>query len=72
MQKAVKWNPPFHGMGEDQGRFQLSLLHEPCQSGFLTGHVTASCPPGSFKNQDTRYLDIHENDELNKAGSPNG
>ena len=42
-------------------------LHELRQSGFLPRHVTASCPPGESKSKDTRYLDIHEDDQLDEA-----
>jgi hypothetical protein len=29
--------------------------------------VAASCPPGESKDKDSRYLDIHEDDELDEA-----
>ena len=31
------------------------------------GDVVASCPPGESKGKDTRYLDIHEDDQLDEA-----
>ena len=43
------------------------LLHEVRQGGFLPRHVAASCPPGESKTKETRYLDIHEDDQLDEA-----
>ena len=43
------------------------MLHELRQSGFLQRHVVASCVPGESKSKDTRYLDIHEDDQLDEA-----
>jgi hypothetical protein len=43
------------------------LLHELRQSGFLPRHIAASCPPRESKSKDTRYLDIHEDDQLDEA-----
>ena len=33
---------------------------------FFRGASLRPLPPGEFKSKDTRYLDIHENDELNE------
>ena len=46
---------------------QLPLLHGVRGSGFLPRHVAASCPPGESKHKDVRYLDIHEDDQLDEA-----
>ena len=46
---------------------RLPLLHEVRQGGFLPRHVAASCPPGESKSKDMRYLDIHEDDQLDEA-----
>ena len=46
---------------------RLPLLHEVRQSGFLPRHVAASFPPGESKQKDVRYLDIHEDDQLDEA-----
>jgi hypothetical protein len=34
---------------------------------FFRGTPAASCPPGESKSKDTRYLDIHEDDQLGEA-----
>ena len=46
---------------------QLPLLHEVRQGGFLPRHVAASPPPGESKHKEVRYLDIHEDDQLDEA-----
>ena len=43
------------------------LLHEVRQGGFLPRHVAASSPPTESKSKETRYLDIHEDDQLDEA-----
>ena len=44
-----------------------SMLHEVRQGGFLPRRVAASFPPGESKQKDVRYLDIHEDDQLDEA-----
>ena len=46
---------------------QLSLLHELHQTGVLPWRVTQSPPPGKSKQKHVRYLDIHEDDEIDEA-----
>ncbi len=65
--KAVKWNSPFYGVEDERLVPQLSLLREIHQGGLLPRRVAASCPPGKSKHKDVRYLDIHEDDELDEA-----
>ena len=67
VRKAVKWNSPFYGSRGPGLVPQLPLLHEVRQGGFLPRHVAASCPPGESKHKDVRYLDIHEDDQLDEA-----
>jgi hypothetical protein len=43
------------------------LLHELRQGGFLPRHIAASCPPNESKTKETRYLDIHEDDQVDEA-----
>src|SRR6266516_4493751 len=52
VRKAVKWNSPFYGL-EGQGWFLGASLRP--------------VPPGESKSKDTRYLDIHEDDQLDEA-----
>ncbi len=45
---------------------QLPLLHEVHQSGVLPRHVTASTPSRRVQHKNVRYLDIHENDQVDE------
>jgi hypothetical protein len=66
VQKAVKWNSPFYGI-EGQGWFlNFHCLTKYVKVAFFRGTSLSPLPPGESKNKDTRYLDIHENDELDQ------
>jgi len=65
--KAVKWNSPLYGV-EGEGWF----LGIHCFTGyikvaFFRGLLLDPVPPGESKSQDTRYLDIHEDDAFDEA-----
>ena len=67
VQKAVKWNSPFYGV-EGQGWFlSFHCFTKYVKVAFFRGASLNPVPPGASKRQDTRYLDIHENDELDEA-----
>ena len=71
VRKAVKWNSPFYGVegqGEESGWFlSFHCFTQVREGGFLPRRVAASLPPGTSKQKDVRYLDIHEDDELDEA-----
>ncbi|MBR0899971.1 DUF1801 domain-containing protein [Bradyrhizobium tropiciagri] len=65
--KAVKWNSPLYGM-EGQGWFLgIHVFTRYVKVAFFRGASLHPVPPGKSKQQHTRYLDIHENDELDEA-----
>ncbi|WP_454695392.1 DUF1801 domain-containing protein [Achromobacter aegrifaciens] len=67
VQKAVKWNSPLYGM-EDQGWFlSVHCFTKYVKVAFFRGAKLQPVPPGPSKSQDTRYLDIREDDELDEA-----
>jgi hypothetical protein len=67
VQKAVKWNSPFYGI-EGQGWFLgIHVFTRYVKVAFFRGASLRPLPPGSSKSKDTRYLDIHEGDELDEA-----
>ncbi|MBX9459602.1 MAG: DUF1801 domain-containing protein [Rhizobium sp.] len=67
VQKAVKWNTPFYGI-EGQGWFLgFHCLTKYVKVAFLKGASLAPLPPGTSKQADVRYLDIHENDAFDEA-----
>ncbi len=66
VRKAVKWNSPFYGI-EGQGWFLSShSFTKYLKVAFLRGAALPPLPPGASKSEDTRYLDIHEDDALDE------
>ncbi|MGJ7495296.1 DUF1801 domain-containing protein [Variovorax sp. RT4R15] len=71
VRKAVKWNSPFYGV-EGQGWFLgIHAFTRYLKVSFFRGSSLRPVPPGPSKNQDTRYLDIHEGDELDELQMEN-
>ena len=65
--KAVKWNSPFYGV-EGQGWFlNFHCYTNYVKVAFFRGLSLRPVPPGESKSEDTRYLDIREDDELDEA-----
>jgi hypothetical protein len=67
VRKAVKWNSPFYGI---EGRGWFMSFH--CFTGFVKvaffrGALLEPVPPGPSKQQETRYLDVREHDEIDEA-----
>ena len=67
VRKAVKWNSPFYGV-EGQGWFlNFHCFTNYVKVAFFRGMSLRPVPPGESKDKDTRYLDIHEDDQLDEA-----
>jgi len=67
VQKAVKWNSPFYGV-EGQGFFLgLHTFTHYVKVAFFRGTSLRPVPPGASKSKETRYIDIHEGDELDEV-----
>ena len=67
VRKAVKWNSPFYGI-EGQGWFLgVHAFTRYVKVAFFRGASLRPVPPGPSKDKDTRYVDIHEGDELDEA-----
>jgi hypothetical protein len=67
VRKAVRWNTPFYGM-EGQGWFLgFHCLTKYVKVAFFRGTSLRPLPPGQSKQQEVRYLDIHEDDPLDEA-----
>lgn len=60
VQKAVKWNSPFYGMGDQHWFLNLHCFTKYIKVAFFRGLSLDPVPPGISKSQDTRYLDIYE------------
>src|SRR2546430_9454221 len=71
VRKAVKWNSPLYGV-QGQGKGQGWFLGIHCftnyvKVAFFRGTSLRPVPPGESKSKDTRYLDIHADDQLDEA-----
>jgi hypothetical protein len=67
VRKAVKWNSPFYGV-EGQGWFLgLHCFTKYIKVAFFRGTSLRPIPPGASKGKETRYIDIHEDDQLDEA-----
>jgi len=63
----VKWNSPLYGI-EGQGWFLgIHVFARYVKVTFFRGTSLHPIPPGPSKTKETRYLDIHEDDELDEA-----
>jgi len=71
VRKAVRWNSPFYGI-EGQGWFLgLHTFTRYVKVAFFRGTSLRPVPPGPSKGKDTRYIDIHEGDELDETQMAN-
>ena len=67
VRKAVKWNSPFYGV-EGQGWFlNFHCFTKYVKMAFFRGTSLHPLPPGESKHKEVRYLDIHEDDQLDEA-----
>ena len=67
VRKAVKWNSPFYGI-DGQGWFLgFHVFTRYVKVTFFRGTSLRPVPPGPSTSKDARYLDIHEDDELDEA-----
>jgi hypothetical protein len=65
--KAVKWNSPFYGI-EGQGWFLgIHCYTKYIKVAFFRGTSLRPVPRGESKQKEVRYLDIHEDDEIDEA-----
>jgi hypothetical protein len=66
VRKAVKWNSPMYGL-EGHGWFlSVHVFTRYVKVTFFRGASLRPVPPGASKHKDVRYLDIHEDDELDE------
>ena len=67
VKKAVKWKSPFYGV-EGQGWFlSFHVFSRYVKVTFFYGRLLKPMPPGESKHKDVRYLDIHEDDEIDEV-----
>ena len=67
VRKAVKWNSPLYGI-EGQGWFLgVHTFTHYVKVAFFRGTSLRPVPPSASKGKETRYIDLHEDDELDEA-----
>jgi hypothetical protein len=69
--KAVKWNSPFYGLECPDGKpawfLGIHCFTKYIKVAFFRGTSLRPVPPGTSKQKEVRYLDIHEDDPLDEA-----
>ncbi|MGD9857326.1 MAG: DUF1801 domain-containing protein [Planctomycetaceae bacterium] len=65
--KAVKWNSPLYGI-EGQGWFLgIHVFTKYVKVAFFRGTSLRPLPSGTSRQKEVRYLNIHEDDQLDEA-----
>jgi hypothetical protein len=69
--KAVKWNSPFYGLEDPDGKpawfLSFHCMTKYIKVAFFRGTSLRPLPPGESKQKEVRYLDIRGTDQLNEA-----
>jgi len=67
VRKAVKWNSPLYGVGDNGFFLGIHCFTKYVKVAFFRGTSLRPPPPGPSKSGDTRYLDIREDAPLDEA-----
>jgi hypothetical protein len=67
VRKAVKWNSPFYGVAGRGWFLGMHCFTDYVKLAFFRGASLRPVPPGASKQNDVRYLDIYENDQLDEG-----
>ena len=67
VREAVKWNSPLYGVEGQDWFLGIHCFTNYVKVAFFRGTSLRPVPPGESKSKDTRYLDIHEDEELDEA-----
>ncbi|WP_254792966.1 DUF1801 domain-containing protein [Streptomyces sp. CC77] len=66
VRKAVRWNSPFYGT-EGNGWFvSFHCFTKYVKLTWLNGSSLEPLPPGDSKHEHVRYLDLHEDEDLDE------
>jgi hypothetical protein len=63
---AVKWNTPLYGIEGDGWFLGMHCFPRYVKVTFFNGAELDPPPPGTSKHERVRYLDIHEDDEIDE------
>jgi hypothetical protein len=67
VRKAVKWNSPFYGVEDKVWFLSIHCFTKYVKVAFFRGASLRPLPPGASKQKNVRYLDIHEDDQIDEA-----
>jgi hypothetical protein len=67
VRKAVKWNSPFYGAGDEGWFLSVHCFTKYVKVAFFRGAELSPQPPGASKQRDVRYLDIREDEVIDEA-----
>jgi hypothetical protein len=67
VRKAVKWNSPLYGVEDQVWFLGIHCFTKYVKVAFFRGASLRPLPPGESKQKHVRYLDIHEDDELDET-----
>jgi hypothetical protein len=67
VRKAVKWNSPFYGVDGQGWMLSFHCFTRYVKVAFFRGTSLRPLPPAASKHKNVRYLDIHEDDQLDEA-----
>lgn len=67
VRKAVKWNSPLYGAGEEGWFLSLHVFARYIKVGFLNGGALEPPPPVASKYGTVRYLHLHEDEALDET-----
>jgi hypothetical protein len=66
VRKAVKYNSPLYGVEDDSWFLGIHCYAKYVKVAFFRGASLRPVPPGKSKQKHVRYLDIHEDDEIDE------
>lgn len=67
VRKAVKWNQPFYGSGDEGYFLSFRCYTRYVQVQFLKGTSLHPVPPKASKHPEVRYLDIGQDEDVDEA-----
>lgn len=65
--RAVKWNSPMYSTGGSERFLSMHAFANFMRVTFFRGALLDPIPPGPSKQQDVRYYDVREHDEIDEA-----
>ncbi|MEZ5125107.1 MAG: DUF1801 domain-containing protein [Thermoleophilia bacterium] len=67
VRKAVRWNSPFYGIEGQGWILSFHCFTKYVKVTFFNGASLRPLPPGESKDDNVRYLDIHEGDQIDET-----